>query len=304
MRSFGDGGRRMRPAGLRRVAGVILAAGWLVSSLLGRQALLPVVAVVANHASQASAQDEAAVEDMGDPAVEDGSQDAAGGNLLMFFLEAMGWIYSTVFLVLSFTLVSLLVMGILQLRRSVLMPDALSADFEQHVAAREFQPAFDLAKEDDSYLGHVVAAGMGALSSAGGQAKMIEAMQDASRDEAMKIEHKISYIALVGALAPMFGLLGTVHGMVDSFQKIALSAAAPKPKELAGGISTALITTLVGLVVAIPAIAAFAVFKNWLQRLSSDTDAEAERLVGSVVSATQTRGSARPAAAPPAAPAG
>jgi biopolymer transport protein ExbB len=282
----------------------LVALVWIASGLLGRGIPVTVVSsgvVVLSIAPNAMAQDEAPADDLGDGG--EVAAEGGGENLLMYFINAMGPIYSIVFLVLSFLFVSLVVMGIMQLRRSVLMPDGLSTDFEQHVAAREFQPAFELAKEDDSYLGHVLAAGMGALSS-GGQAKAIEAMQDASGDEAMKIEHKISYIALVGALAPMFGLLGTVHGMVESFYAISQSAAAPKPKDLAAGIATALITTLVGLVVAIPAITAFAVFKNWLQRLSTDTEAEAERLVGQVVVATQQRGSTRPAGAPPAAPAG
>lgn len=282
-------------------ARALLALVSVGGGLLGRVALMPVVvsgmAVLASVES-ASAQDDAAA-DAGEAPAGGGGEE----NLLMYFINAMGATYSIVFLCLSFAFVALVVMGIMQLRRAVMMPASLSEGFEQHVAAKEFQPAFEMAKEDDSYLGHVVAAGMGALSS-GGQAKAIEAMQDASSDELMKIEHKISYIALIGALGPMFGLLGTVDGMVRSFYVIAQSAAAPKPKDLASGIATALITTLVGLWVAIPAITAFAVFKNWLQRLSADTDAEAERLVGQVVSATQSRGSARPAAAPPAGPAG
>lgn len=118
---------------------------------------------------------------------------------------------------------------------------------------------------------------MSKLSSGYGQS--VEAMQEAESDQAMKLEHKISYVALIGALAPMFGLLGTVDGMVASFMVIARSTTAPKPNQLAMGISTALITTLVGLWLAIPAIGAFAIFKNWLQRLNADVDAESQRLM-------------------------
>ncbi|NCY01682.1 MAG: MotA/TolQ/ExbB proton channel family protein, partial [Planctomycetia bacterium] len=134
-----------------------------------------------------------------------------------------------------------------------------------------------LAKTDDSYLGNVLAAGMGKLQSGYGAA--VEAMQEAEGEQSMKLEHKISYVSLVGALAPMFGLLGTVDGMVGAFMVIAKSATAPKPSELAIGISQALITTLIGLWLAIPAIACFALFKNWLQKLSGDVDVEAMRLM-------------------------
>lgn len=301
MQTFDGWGFRGSWLGVRIVRSV-LAIVWCVSTVSSPLVHLPVLSsgvLVLASAEVASAQDDIPADEAADGA---GAADGGGENLLMYFINAMGPTYSIIFLILSFAFVTLVVMGVLQLRRSVLMPESLSNDFEQHVAAREFQPAFELAKENDSYLGHVVAAGMGALTS-GGQSKAIEAMQDTSSDEVMKIEHKISYIALIGALGPMFGLLGTVDGMVRSFYVIAQSSTAPKPKDLASGIATALITTLVGLWVAIPAITAFAVFKNWLQRLSSDTDAEAERLVGQVVTATQQRGAAtRPAAPPPATP--
>ena len=107
----------------------------------------------------------------------------------------------------------------------------------------------------------------------------IEAMEEAEGEEAMKLEHKISYVSLIGALAPMFGLLGTVDGMVGAFMVIAKSATAPKPSELAIGISQALITTLIGLWLAIPAIACFALFKNWLQSLNGEVDEQSRGLM-------------------------
>ncbi|MDO7678267.1 MAG: MotA/TolQ/ExbB proton channel family protein [Pirellulales bacterium] len=198
-------------------------------------------------------------------------------SFLVFFVKALGLRYCIVFLGLSFSLVALLVMCFLALRRTILMPATLIEPFEAHLEAKEFQEAYELSKNDDSYLGHVLAAGMSKLSSGYGQS--VEAMQEAESDQAMKLEHKISYVALIGGLAPMFGLLGTVDGMVASFMVIARSTTAPKPNQLAEGISTALITTLVGLWLAIPAIAAFAVFKNWLQRLNADVDVESQRLM-------------------------
>lgn len=115
------------------------------------------------------------------------------------------------------------------------MPKALRDGFEAHLEAKEFQQAYDLAKADDSYLGHVLAAGMGKLQS--GHPAAVEAMDEAAGEEQMKLEHKVSYVSLIGALAPMFGLLGTVDGMVGAFMVIAKSETQPKPSELAVGIS-------------------------------------------------------------------
>jgi biopolymer transport protein ExbB len=77
----------------------------------------------------------------------------------------------------------------------------------------------------------------------------------------------------------MVGLLGTVDGMVAAFQVIASSDTTPKPSELAQGISMALITTLVGLWLAIPAIAIFGIFRNLLSRFVLEVGINSERLM-------------------------
>jgi biopolymer transport protein ExbB len=210
-------------------------------------------------------------------AAADGATEPDGESMLVFYYKALGLRYVIVFLALSFALVALLVMCFLQIRSAVLMPKGLSEAFEKHLDAKEFQQAYELAKADDSYLGHVLAAGMAKMPTGYGPA--VEAMQAEEGEQAMKLDHKVSYVSLIGALAPMFGLLGTVDGMVAAFMVIAKSATAPKPSELAVGISQALITTLIGLWLAIPAIACFALFKNWLQKLNGDVDGEAMRLM-------------------------
>jgi len=183
-----------------------------------------------------------------------------------------------VFLGISFTLVALFVMNLLTARRENVVPVSLVEGFEAQLNEKKYQEAYELAKADESFLGQVLSAGLAKLSA--GYEQAIEAMQEVGEEENMKLEHRLSYMALIGTVSPMVGLLGTVQGMIASFQVIATSTTAPKPSELAAGISTALVTTLVGLWLAIPAVAAFAMFKNWLQRLNSDVDAEAMRLMG------------------------
>lgn len=208
---------------------------------------------------------------------EEEETEEEGTSYLAFLAKALGPKYIVVFLLLSFGLVALLVMCFLQFRKQVLIPPALSQAFEQHLEQKQFQEAYELAKNDDSYLGHVLAAGMGKLQS--GYPAAVEAMQAAEGEQAMKLEHKLSYVSLVGALAPMFGLLGTVDGMVAAFMLIAAQDTAPKPNELAVGISQALVTTLIGLWLAIPAIACYGLLKNWLQRFNMEVDDESMRLM-------------------------
>lgn len=255
-----------RATGLARgVRGILARVGMAVGLLLPwSAALAPIATPVA-----AAAQD--------DLADEEAAAAPESENLLSFYFRALGWRYVIVFLLLSFLLVALLVMCFLQIRREAIMPKALREGFEAHLEAKQYQEAYELAKADDSYLGHLLAAGMGKIQS--GHAAAVEAIDEVDGEEAMKLEHKISYVSLIGALAPMFGLLGTVDGMVSAFMVIARSATAPKPSELAIGISQALITTLIGLWLAIPAIACFALFKNWLQQLTGDVKEEALALL-------------------------
>ena len=205
---------------------------------------------------------------------------SAPDNLLVYYVKALGVTFVIVFVALSFALVALLVMCFLQLRRTVLMPPELIEGFESHLDKKEFQQAYELAKADDSYLGRVLSVGLVKLQV--GRQQAFDAMRETQAEEAMQLEHKISYVSLIGALAPMFGLLGTVSGMVSAFTVIAQSATQPKHHELASGISQALVTTLIGLWIAIPAVACFSLFRNWLEQLNSDVDTEAVRLISKV----------------------
>ena len=196
---------------------------------------------------------------------------------LEWTFEALGWSYSIVFLAMSFTLVALFVMNLLQARRENVLPTDLIQGFEAHLDAKQYQEAYELARNDDSFLGKVLSAGLGKISSGYDQA--IEAMQEVGEDESMKIEHRLSYMALIGTISPMVGLLGTVQGMIASFNVIATSVQTPPAWKLAGGISTALFTTLVGLMIAIPAIAAYNILRNRASRLTLEVGIVSEGLM-------------------------
>ncbi len=104
-------------------------------------------------------------------------------------------------------------------------------------------------------------------------------MSEVAEDENMSLDHRLGYISLIGSVSPMLGLLGTVQGMVQAFNVIAGRRHRPKPNELAEGIVLALVTTLEGLVVAIPAIVGFAILKNAQARLVRDAIAVADAVM-------------------------
>ncbi len=212
------------------------------------------------------------------PAAAAEASSAEERSYLSIGLEALGWTYGLIFLGLSFTLVALLVMNLLTVRRDNVCPTTLVDGFERHLDEKQYQEAYELAKSDDSFLGQVLSAGLAKLSS--GYPQAIEAMQEVGEEENMKLDHRLSYMALIGTISPMVGLLGTVQGMIASFQVIATRTGTPPPSELAKGISTALFTTLVGLFIAIPAIAAYNILKNRIARLVLEVGIVSEGLMG------------------------
>ena len=215
------------------------------------------------------------------PAAAEEPQDAdtPGKNrsILGWLYDALGIGYALVFLALSFTLVALGVMNFLSARRDNVCPIALLDAFEQMLNDKQYQDAYELAKSDESFLGQVLSAGLAKLSA--GYQQALEAMQERAEEETMKLEHRLSYMALIGTISPMIGLFGTVHGMVSSFQVIANASGTPKPSELAEGISTALFTTLLGLGIAIPAIVVFNLLKNQVAKLVLEVGIDSESLM-------------------------
>ena len=197
---------------------------------------------------------------------------------LGWLVNALGWLYILVFLSLSFILVALFIMNILSARREAVCPQHLIEGFEAYLDEKQYQEAYELAKADESFLGNVLSAGLAKLSS--GYDPAVQAMEEVGEEENMKLEHRLSHMALIGTLAPMIGLFGTVHGMINAFYAIATGGGTPDPNKLADGISKALLTTLIGLLIAIPAIAGFNILRNRVQRLVLEVGSTSESLMG------------------------
>ncbi len=228
-------------------------------------------------------------------------------SFLAWMIRASG-LFGFLIMLVSFAMVALIVMLMLQLRRDNYLPASLIEQFEQKLNAKDYQGAFEIAKASDSFIGRLLAAGMGRLRD--GYEAAESGMQEVGDDETMTMEQKIGYMSLIGSVGPMLGLLGTVQGMVMSFQIIATSTTSPKPYQLADGIATALFTTLEGLIVAIPAMTFFMFFKNRLARFLMEAGYIVDNLMGrfqgmgkpSAPAAPAARSAGAPAAGAPAAP--
>ena len=194
------------------------------------------------------------------------------GMTLRQLLRAGGSI-GLVILGLSMAMVALIVEHLLTIRRGSLMPDGLAESVAAMVATGRFAEADQLCREQPSFLGAVLAEGLAEAPL--GYRAVEKSMEDASAERAARLFRKIEYLSVIGTLATMLGLLGTVWGMIVAFQEFATKLN-PPVSELAPGIYQALVTTLMGLGVAVPALAAFAIFRNRIDELVAEASLRAE----------------------------
>jgi len=194
-------------------------------------------------------------------------------NLLMWYFTACGWEFGLVFIILSIVFVTLVIMNWLAISRNAIAPPEMIELFQTKLENKEYQEAYELAKESDSLFGRIFAVGLVKMSDNFAAAK--QAMDDTAEEEIMRLEHRLSYLGTIASVAPMLGLLGTVWGMVKAFSVIARTGV-PQASELADGIALALVTTQIGLMIAIPALILFEVFKNRLTRLVLELNVQME----------------------------
>lgn len=102
--------------------------------------------------------------------------------------------------------------------------------------------------------------------------KVRQTVEDAGRAEVYQLEKRLSVLASVAGIAPMLGFLGTVTGMVSAFQSIESLGGSVNPGDLAGGIWEALLTTVFGLVVGIPAYALYNYFVTRVARFVNEME--------------------------------
>ena len=108
-------------------------------------------------------------------------------------------------------------------------------------------------------------------------------------EEEIRVEHGMGIIATVVALSPMLGLLGTVWGVLDAFAEMGTAGSA-NLATIAPSISAALVTTVVGLLVAIPGVVAFNAMNSRIRGISSDMEGFADELMGRIACEFQGRG--------------
>jgi len=200
-----------------------------------------------------------------------------------------GGIIAYVIIGLSTAALALVVMHFWQIRRRSLMPPQHIAALERLLGDHDSAGAltYCLDPANDSYLTRILSAGLLRFQrSAFGAFEIKDALEESGQEQTARLYRSTDALGVIGSISPLLGLLGTVLGMVGAFESLSRTSGGSS-EELASNISLALVTTLLGLILAIPCIAAYTFFRNRIDAFASETAAEIDRLVLSLESAAR-----------------
>ena len=163
---------------------------------------------------------------------------------------------------LSAAMIYFIVQNIISLREKTLLHAEMMPEFLDMMVDGQVLPALKHCREKPTMFTLVFGAGLErCMDDDVDYAKVKESVEEASVEQMTQLMKPIDYLSIIGAIAPMLGLLGTVSGMIKAFHTMG-SQGMGKPELLAGNIGEALITTATGLVIAIPAMLFFFYFKK------------------------------------------
>ncbi|HBR15461.1 MAG TPA: MotA/TolQ/ExbB proton channel family protein [Candidatus Omnitrophica bacterium] len=158
------------------------------------------------------------------------------------------------------------------------------------IKSNRIKEAVEVCDLDRSPVAQILKAGLIKFGSSREEIK--ENMEDVSLFEIPKLENRLNALATIAHITPLLGLLGTVTGMTTSFHTIQVRAASLNPVtpgDLAGGIGEALITTVAGLMVAIPTFVTYNYCVSRINRFVLDMERAATELVNCVCPITERK---------------
>jgi len=188
----------------------------------------------------------------------------------------IGFLIIMLLLALSMTAAYLVFEHFMTIRSGELMPSGLDSEVRDLLAEGHVADAESACRNRPSFLSFVLLHGLSEMD--GGWSAVEKALEDATAEQSARLFRKIEYLSVIGNIAPMVGLLGTVTGMILAFQRVATTQGTAGAAELAEGIYQALVTTVGGLIVAIPSLGAFAIIRNRVDQLAAETAYAAQRV--------------------------
>lgn len=197
---------------------------------------------------------------------------------MLEIVQAGGWLMVPI-LLCSVVAAAISVERLWSMQRGRILPKNLLAQTWTSFKQGEFDQQKSRDLRIGSPLGQVLSAGV--VNAKRGREIMKEAMEEATIQVNHELERYLTALGIIASIAPLLGLLGTVVGMIDVFDSL-LAEGAGNANVLAGGISTALITTAAGMSVAIPALIFHRIFLRRVDEMVVDVENEASKFVDMV----------------------
>lgn len=251
---------------LMKTLGLVLIA---VSVLFGAVAQMSLNAQ--DEAAPAATEETAAADDAAAAEGGEGEEAApAEEEGLTFFSVVFGGnamdliVWSMIFLT-SLATIALIIDSFLSIRMTKIMPPELVEAVKSAIDQGDLGAAIEACEATPGPLSNILMAGFNNISE--GYDVILDSVSSAAGIESEKLMQRVNYLNLCGQLAPMFGLMGTVTGMVAAFAGLASASGANKATALAMSISGALYTTAVGLFIAVPAILGYTFVKNTASKI-------------------------------------
>ena len=166
------------------------------------------------------------------------------------------------------------------LRQNAVAPRKLAESAIAAVQEGGASPALELCEDRSSSLARVLFSGLSLVASP--KEEVVAAMQEAGERELWSLDRLAKPLSIIAGVSPLLGLLGTVWGMILAFDVVAQKGAQGDPKQLANGIATALLTTLAGLMVAIPCYVLYHYFRGKSDRMIIEVEETASRVVAAL----------------------
>lgn len=190
------------------------------------------------------------------------AQDPAADTSISFVeaIQASG-VIGIFIILLSVVALALVIEHFMSIKREKLAPPELVDEIEELFTQGNYQAALETCEQNPCYFTRITAAGIRKIGHSFDA--MEKTLEEKEGEENLKLMQKIGWLSLIAGIGPMMGLFGTVVGMVGAFGKISgAGQGGVNPSELAGSIQMALVTTVEGLIVAIPTTAFFAYFRS------------------------------------------
>ena len=196
-------------------------------------------------------------------------------------IEELGWMAYPL-LLLSVAALFLVIYYTLTIRRGAVVSDRFMNSVDNYLRKGDYLNLLDVCQNRTDCISGVAEKAL-EYTSRNPDATFDEIKEVTEAEgirQANALNHRIAYLADIGAIAPMVGLLGTVLGMIRAFRSISVHVVdQDKKMELASGVSEALFTTAGGLAIGIPALIFYSLFRGKVNRLVSDLEAASSHIL-------------------------